>query len=398
MNNTPRFLKVLLLSALLSGAALPVSAGDWGLVLRQDAVINGGGASSLEYTGTALPWFAMPLGDRADLYLSGGLSAEYADKEWKPLPEIHRFQVTCDPTPDVRIEAGRVPFTAYAVMAGLFDGASFRVNTGGGRLGGGLFYTGLLYKKAAAIVMTGDDRTSYNDKDGYFASRRIAAGVDWEYTGIFNTRGTLAAGAAAQFDVNGGDSSFHSQYLQVHAGIPLGGRFNAGLGGVFQLTEETDGSWAAFALSADLQWMLPTALEDRLSVNGWFGSGKWSDRSGPFIPITTQARGKVLSPDSPGIALLEAAYTARIGSRLAADISGAYYFRTDKVSFQKTGMDALSDSPLLGGELYGGVTWAPFSDVLVSAGGGVFLPWTGKVFTGGTAPIYRAALDVSISL
>jgi hypothetical protein len=54
---------------------------------------------ALGYTGAALPWFAMALGDKADLYLSSGFSAVYADDEWKPLPEIHRFELTCEPRP-----------------------------------------------------------------------------------------------------------------------------------------------------------------------------------------------------------------------------------------------------------------------------------------------------------
>jgi hypothetical protein len=105
----------------------------------------------------------------------------------------------------------------------------------------------------------------------------------------------------------------------------------------------------------------------------------------------------VLRPESSGAALLEAAYTVKLHPRFAADVSGAYYFRTDTVTFYHSDIDPLSASPLLGGEVYGGLTWALFSDVVISAGGGVFFPRTGKVFSDDAGLIYRVSLAASIS-
>jgi hypothetical protein len=377
-------------------------AQDFGLVLNQKAELTDGEKpyGAVEYTGTALPWFAAPLGDKADLYLSGGFSAEYLDEEWKPLPEIHRFELTYNPRPGLRFEIGRLPVRGSScVMVGLFDGASFRLNTGGGRLSGGVFYTGLLYKKSAYIVMKAEDRTDYDDRDGYFASRRLAAGINWERTGIFHTRNTLSVSGAAQFDLNGNDTFFHSQYFEAKLGAPLGGRVNAGFGGLIELAEETDKSlYTAFAGSAEIQWMLPTALQDRFCFTGWFSSGTWNDRVGVFIPLTMQTRGKILRPEFSGVALLEAAYTVRLHPRFAADVSGAYYFRTDTVTFYHPDIDPLSASPLLGGEVYGSLTWMPFSDVVIFAGGGVFFPRTGKAFSDDAGLIYHVSLAASISL
>ncbi|MDR0720742.1 MAG: hypothetical protein LBF78_13990 [Treponema sp.] len=383
---------------------LTVSLGfaqDFGLVLNQKAELKDGEKSygAIEYTGTVLPWFSMPLGDKADLYLSGGFSAEYIDDEWKPLPEIYRFEYMYNFRPGLRLEIGRLSSWENSyVMAGLFDGASFRLNIGGGRLSGGVFYTGLLYKKSAYIVMSPEDRTDYDSKDVYFASRRLAAGVKWECTGIFDTRNTLVVSGAAQFDLNGNDTLFHSQYLQANLSIPLGGRVNVGFGGVIELVEKTgENFYTAFAGSTEIQWMLPTALQDRFSFTGWFSSGNWNGRVGVFIPLTMQARGKVLRPECSGIALLEAAYTVRIHPKFATDVSGAYYFRTDTVTFYHSDINPISNSPLLGGEIYGGLTWTPFSDVLISTGGGVFFPRTGKVFTDNADIIYRVSLTASIS-
>jgi hypothetical protein len=383
-------------------AVPPVFAQDFGLVLNQRLELTDGEKSygALEYAGTAIPWFDMPLGDRADLYLSGGISALYTGDEWKPLPEIHRCELAYSPAPGLRFEAGRLPYrgSPYA-MTGLFDGASFRLNAGGGRLSGGVFYTGLLYKKSALIMMTREDRTKYAGKDEYFASRRLVAGINWGRTGIFDTRNTLSLSGAAQFDLNGKDTRFHSQYLEAQAGIPLGGSVNIECGGVIELAEETEKSLcAAFAGSAEIQWMLPTAPQDRLSCTGWFSSGRWNDQAGEFIPLTTRARGKVLRPESSGIALVEAAYTVRLHPTFASELSGAYYFRTDTVTFYHPGIDPLSNSPLMGLEVHGGLTWAPFSDLIISAAGGVFLPRTGRVFADNSDPVYRFSLSAGISL
>jgi hypothetical protein len=156
---------------------------DFGIIPGQKLLFTDGEQSSgtTEYTGTVMPWFSAPLGNKADLYVSGGLSARYEDEEWKPLPEIYRFECIFNPLPNLRLEVGRVPFreSLSYVAAGLFDGLSAGLNTGGGRLSGGLFYTGLLYKKAAYVYMSPEDRMDFRDKDLYFASlnesRRQAA-------------------------------------------------------------------------------------------------------------------------------------------------------------------------------------------------------------------------------
>ncbi|MDR0710051.1 MAG: hypothetical protein LBF77_08300, partial [Spirochaetaceae bacterium] len=226
-----------------------------------------------------------------------------------------------------------------------------------------------------------------------------AAGINWERVGIFATRNTLSIGAAAQFDLNGNDRFINSQYIEARLDMPLGGSVNVEFGGVVELAQASDKSfYAAFAVSTEILWTLPTALRDRLAFAGWFSSGDWNDRLGVFIPLTMQARGKALRPESSGIALVETTYTLGFYPRIAADLSGGYYFRTDMTSFYHREVNPFSASPLLGGELYGGLVWAPFSDLLVSAGGGVFFPGTGKVFTDNADLIYSVLLTASVSL
>jgi hypothetical protein len=372
---------------------------DFGFILNQNALFSDGESGT--YSGTLVPWFASPLGDQADLYVSGGLGAVYENEEWKALPEIYRFECIYNPLPDLRLEFGRILFgeNRSAVMAGLFDGAAAGFNLGGGRARAGLFYTGLLYKKAAHIYLGLRDRENYNDSDVYFASRRLAAGFYWEKTNVLDTGDSLVLGGIVQFDLNDTDERIHSQYLEAKFTLPLNTRFNTVSGAVIELAEETGGNpYAAFALSAELQWLPPTAVSDVVSIGGSFSSGAWNDGLGRFIPFTAKAQGKVLRPMLSGIALIETAYSARIQQSFSAALSGAYLFRTDKSTYAAPDMDAGSASPLLGGELYGSLSWTPFSDVLLSFGCGIFLPQTGKVFSDNAEVKYRVELAAAVSL
>jgi hypothetical protein len=384
-------------------ACLECFAQDFGLILNQRALFTGEEEfpDTAEYSGIAAPWFAAPLGNKADLYVSGGFGVQYDGETWKPLPEIYRFEFIYNPFPALRLEAGRVPFgeNLSYVAEGLFDGLSLGINIGGGRLSAGFFYTGFLYKKTAFIYLSPQDRADYGDRDVYFASRRFLGGLNWEKTSIFDTPGGLSLSGLCQIDLNGRDLSFHSQYLEAKFTLPLGNAFNTVSGAVIELAEETGRNpYAAFALSLEIQWLLPGALSDMLTLTGRFSSGSQNETLGVFIPVTAKAQGRILRPMLSGIAFAEAAYTARFHRSFSADLSGAYFFRTDETTYAAAGMDASSSSPLLGAEIYGGISWAPFSDLLFSLGGGIFLPGTGKSFLDDAAIKYRVELTAGISL
>ncbi|GHV90362.1 hypothetical protein AGMMS50268_08650 [Spirochaetia bacterium] len=373
------------------------------MVLNQTAFLTDGKESrgAVEYSGGAIPWFAAPLGEKADLYLSGGISARYDGEKWGPLPELYRTSLTVNPGPAIRLEIGRVPWgeSASLVCAGLFDGISSGIALGGGRLNAGVFYTGLLYKKTANINLSSHDYLDYHNSDRYFASRRLATSLGWQAASVFGTGSGLSLNGLCQFDLNDTDKTVHSQYLEGKFTMPLGIRFNTLYGAVCELAEETGKDpYAAFAFSAELQWLLPGALPDMLRVSGRFSSGAWTDGQGPFIPLTGTAQGKILRPVLSGAALTEAAYTARLARAFSAAFSAAYYFRTDKITYTAADMDVRSESPFIGAEIYGGFTWSPFSEIVFSLGGGVFLPQTGKVFADNAKLKYRLEAALGISL
>jgi hypothetical protein len=179
---------------------------DYGLNLRFLPVFTDGDKpyGNFEFTGTAIPWFAAPLGEQGDLYLSGGISAEYADEEWRPIPEVYRFEISYRFGSGPRLEAGRLSYREplNLVMNGLFDGLALELDLGKTRLSAGAFYTGLLYKKAAHIVMSSGDYDGYYDREVYFASRRLVFSAGWEIPVLFGGEGSLDLGLIGQFDLN----------------------------------------------------------------------------------------------------------------------------------------------------------------------------------------------------
>ncbi|MFP3043570.1 hypothetical protein LQZ19_17275 [Treponema primitia] len=384
--------------------AVIASAQDFGVVLNQSSVISNGDEfyGTLEYTGTVMPWLAVPLGEKGDLYLSGGVTAELANEEWKPVPELYRFEFSYEPAPGLHLDLGRLFWQEPLQLAatGLFDGLALSADLGKTRLSIGAFYTGLLNKRNAYIVMNSEDLTDYHDRDVYFASRRLVYGVSWEIPALFNTGSDLAVSVFGQYDLNDSNTvDIHTQYAETKLILPFLDDWNAEFGGILgvQETEDADPG-ISFAGAAHLVWLLPSAAEDRIRFGGAFSSGAWNDTITAFLPINTVAQGKVLRPRLSGLALAEAEYAARLHNTLSAEISAAYLFRTDSFTYTDSELDAASRSPLLGGEIYGGLTWAPLTDLAFTLGGGVFFPTLGRAFRSDAGRKYRGSLGMILSL
>ncbi|MDR0402944.1 MAG: hypothetical protein LBH35_05070 [Treponema sp.] len=384
-----------------------VFAQDYGLVLRSLPLFTGGDDPvNMEYTASAVPWFAAPLGEQGDLYLSGGISAEYAGGEWKPVPELYRFEIEYRFASGPRLKAGRLAYREplNLLMNGLFDGLGLSIGLGETRLSAGAFYTGLLYKKAAHIVLSPGDYSAYYDRGVYFASRRLAFALDWEIPAVAGTEAALNLGIAGQFDLNEpddqipGDRKIHSQYALAEYTLPFSDYYNARLGAIAGILEE-DGRAPGFcfAVSGGLAWLPPGGVNDRLSLDISLSSGSWNDTMRAFLPLNTIAQGKVLRPAISGLALAELGYVARLHTVLSVEAWAAYFFRTDSHTYNDPDLDRFSRSPLLGGEVYGGLVWAPVSDISFTLGGGAFFPQLGKAFGPGAPVKWRVSLETIFS-
>jgi hypothetical protein len=419
MKYTPLYKR--LFALLFFCAALPLSALDYGLAIQQAPEYNNLGAKDFgewHYTGAYTPWLSTELGLNARFYLSAKLSMEYKDGGLKPeneyfLAELGRVEFAWRPAPTVYLEAGRLQFadpTGF-IATGLFDGAQGSVVIGKARLSAGAFYTGLLYKESARILMTTGDAAAYivpfgyTVKDSYFASRRMLLYAGGEFSDL-TPRTSLTVHTLAQFDVNPasitGDELLHTQYLSAKFAVrPLEALTITGTG-VLGVAEnrsggQKEGPTAHFAASGGLDWEVPGTLLDLAHGEVRWSSGNAAEAPvRAFAPITALGQGEVFTPKLAGLATLTGKYSARVHRTVSVSGSGTYFFRTDGDTL--IGVDyPASDSRMVGGELYGTILWAPASDLMLTLGGGAFLPKTGNVFDDSTPVRWRFATGIVFS-
>jgi hypothetical protein len=141
-----------------------------------------------------------------------------------------------------------------------------------------------------------------------------------------------------------------------------------------------------------------TKIQDRFSIGVIWTSGDVNKTIKPFNPVTTELQGQVLEARLSGLMRVLASYKARVTDEITFDLSLYYFLRTDDTTFMDSELDDSSNSPLLGLEAYGSVKWAPISDLVLTLGGGAFLPQTGKALNDDASVRWEASLGILLSL
>jgi hypothetical protein len=388
------------LSLMLAGAA--GFSLDFGGVLSQTAALEPYGAGELadfSYDAAISPWASAVLPNQLALFLSASLTGRYKAEKWRPVFELDRFELTWQPRPAVFLEAGRFNYTdpLGLVAAGLFDGAAGVFGLGNTRLSLGAFYTGLLHKETANIVMSGGDSLDYADDGASWAPSRFFGAAVYTIPELFSWKDALQAGFTGQFDLrDDGSPKLHTQYLTVLYQIaPLDALF-FDIGGIFGLSEAgTERPLPSYAFSFTGNWSLPTKINDQMSLRFRYGSGR-GEGLGAFTPITGVSQSSVFSAKLSGLMALSMIYTSRLAEQLSLVKESTFLMRTDAVSFSAEGLDPASESPLLGFEIFLKLVWAPFSDLGLNAGGGVFLPFPDGAFQN-TTPAWKISAGLVVS-
>jgi hypothetical protein len=378
-----------LLPLVLLCVCLPVYAADLGLVLHETLEIPNGDFSNRQ---TFTPWVSALFGSGVSLYLSGNLTLQHdSDTGFRFIPEPGYCAFGFDSGKGFTLDAGRLRYSdplGY-VASGLFDGLNMTLHTRLVQVSLGGFYTGLLYKESADVVMSADDLLEFVDEDVWFAPRRTLLAAQGTL-GIGGS-GSLTLGGLAQFDLRDG-GRLHSQYiLGKAAASPLRG-IDAEAGGVFGFVEpegQAVSYCGAFSVNAGLA--LPTPWNDRLAVGLWWFSGAVNEEIGPFLPLTALSPGTVFSPRQSALMLPRLVYTGRLHRALSLEVRALYFMRTDTETLRDGEMEFISDSYMLGGEFYAMLVWVPFSDVSFSLGGGVFLPGLGDALHADETRFHAAA-------
>jgi hypothetical protein len=367
----------------MMGIAAAVFGADFGLTLGTEGAYAGNvNPEGFSVTATAVPWFSSVLTEKIDLYVSGIMTLDYEEERGtEPYFEMGRTELKLRPAPAVYLTLGRQRFgdPAGLIASGLFDGAGGGINLGTGRLSLGAFYTGLLCKETARIILTPGDLERYQRPldagglEGYFASRRILLAVTGEFPDLTSRTG-LAAQALAQFDANGDAENLNTQYLELRFTVEPADVLHMNLGGLGELAQGSGESWGSAAFFGGADWEVSGPLPDLLSAELLWTGGRISGKFRAFTPVSGTNGGRVFDGGTGALMRAGLSYRARPLAGFSFETGAAYFIRTDVETLGDGALDGDSDSRLLGGEVYGSAVWSPDSVFRFSAGIGTFFP------------------------
>jgi hypothetical protein len=405
-----KFIRAFMLAPVLAlYVSAAASGADFGLVLGAEGeYANALFPEGFSISSTASPWFSVILGETTGLYASGKMTILYEEKEDYPRSwffEPERTELSLRPASGLYLNFGRRRFAdpAGIIASGLFDGLNGAVNLGICRLSLDAYYTGLLYKETAKILMTGSDSERYGKPldapglSGYFASRRVLLALTGDFPAL-TSRTSLAVQMLAQIDANGGEDAMHSQYLELRfAAEPLD-PLHVNLGGVAEMARGQDGAWRALAAFAGAEWELPGALPDLLSGELLWTGGRANESLRAFTPVSGKSTGQVFDGGMRVLMKAALSYRARPLGSLSLEAGAGYFIRTDVETLGDVDLDGASRSRLLGGEMYGSLIWGPDPAFRFSAGGGAFFPGWGGAYRKGAPVKWKINAGLIISL
>jgi hypothetical protein len=384
---------------------------DLGVIMSITPEYRGDGSSEKpSVSGTVSPWLSGTLQEGLFYHLTMNLSMDYEEELKTPLLfELGRTELIWRPFPTLMLTGGRQRFRdgTGLVAAGLFDGFSGSLGLGWGRIFLGVFYTGLLYKETAEIIMTEYDLANYvkpldyGNPTSYFASRRILTTLTGEFPDL-TSRSTLRLDLLAQIDLNdtapGDADTLHSQYLLGQYTFRPVETLVLNTSGGMGITEiERADTQIGFAAAAGADWELPTSLTDMLSAKIIWSSGSVSNTIGVFRPINGITQGTILTSKFSALASAKTSYTTRLHETLSAEAGFTYFLRTDVETFYDEDLDPASTSRLLGGEVYGSVIWSPESICRFTLTGGMFFPKMGSAFKADTPVRWKISGGIILS-
>jgi hypothetical protein len=382
---------------------------DFGLIIGQDTAFYHDltyGTTDFIYRGDVVPRVSFLLGDNGYYITSLGIAVEF-DGEFKSVLEVLRTELGFN-FGAFGLKAGRFTYADPMgfVANSLYDGIQFTFDTALGQFALGGWYTGVLYKKNARILMTGYDRDIYSaplvKKDffnTYFAPQRMFYSLDWEHPSIGEFL-QLKTTVTAQFDMTGQAESLHSQYFTFSAGMNFS-RFLVTAGGSLEAFEAKGAeNPVSFAAAGELALYLPLHLkyDGQLILKARYGSGNTGGLFYAFTPITTSYYGEIFQAALAGHTILDITYSARFLETLGASFTVSYFIRNDPLipaNYIITGTEA--GNSLLGAELFTKVVWSPFSDMQYTLGIGAFIPPYGNNWPGSGA-IWKIHLTTVLAL
>jgi hypothetical protein len=151
-----------------------------------------------------------------------------------------------------------------------------------------------------------------------------------------------------------------------------------------------------FAFAAGADWEVPGALRDMLQGEIRWSNGAANNKAA-FTPVSGIEQGQVFTPKLSGLMTIKGKYIARVFNDFSVSAEASYFIRTDGTTQNPQWYPASSER-LLGGELYGALTWVPVSDLRAVVGGGFFFPGMGNVFASNAPVWWKLSVGIVLSL
>lgn len=389
-------------------AVLPSAAIDFGATIANESTLGYQTEGSFEQVDRVLLWLSLPVGPRANLYVSGfyQFKGDFSPDSSELYNRLDAGRIEFSGTEPgvfgtdsvVRYAVGRVVMGDFSsqVLAGLSDGA--RVEAGFGNISTYLMagYRGLLSKDDAYSFIDENDWAIHADDSQYFAPRRGFAGAGVRFS-EFIAGHDFGLEGIAQFDLSDAGTKTNTQYIEPFIEGRFGQRYRWRAWGIAELIASGAGSSFSAAAGGMLRFALPELSDFRLTGTALWAGGK----AGPmaaFSPIRSapiDATSFFTHTD-----ILKAGLDASVTpfGWLTLDTGLAGYFRTATTD-PEDGVALRSDAAYFRGvEVSAGALFRVASDLHLGLGGAVFVPNTASAYVAGTQPRWSAVFDADIEL
>jgi hypothetical protein len=378
---------------------------EYGLTLTNDTTGVFEDSNQLEQNNRATGWFNLQNGPYADLHISlfyefdGVFSADSSDVvPWRF--DLGRTEYTgyfaLGPG-RLRYALGRIQLSDYSarVLTGLSDGLRTEYQLGNATFFLTSAYRGLLYKEDANSYLDADDLAILADDDEFFAPKRIVVGTGARLN-EFLPYHDFGLEGWAQFDVDDGDTTMHTQYIEPFIEGRIGRQFRWRSWTAVEFGTADSETYFAMGAGFRLRYSAP-----ELSGLLVTGTALWaSGDNGSFDAFTPVKQGSVASVSS--LAFSDASklgldVAISPGRGLSASLGGAALFRSSQVGAPDGTLRDDADGYYLGTEITTQGSVRPTTDLLISLWGGVLIPNT-SLYVSDTPNLWKVGLSIVFNL
>jgi hypothetical protein len=393
-----------------------LSAAEYGFLLNQEIRLERLTADSTlykipseeyYYSGKFSGWISGRINETTSLFIQGSYDVKNesftnSNSAWKNAFELDRLEFSILPLDIFFANIGRVPFKDIlgSVADGNFDGANVVFYSGSHSFSGGAFYTGLLYKETAKILMSDEDREDYSNSD-YFAPKHYLFSVEYNYT---HPKFDFGVNVLRQADIHK-DVLMQSVYLlEKFSFWPLY-NFNINLNTTAGMIVLLDGLQFSVNPSLSMFYMTHGSFSGRVGFEAIWYSGNLSNKKEMSV-ITRKQIGYIYNPELTNLLSLKAQYLASLTKSFSFETSLSIFLRTSPEIipsywlFSEFETTKKNNNYLLGEEFVFNVIYSPFSDMIFNIGTGLFFPDSGiaNVYSELTPVKWDIRLGLLISL